>query len=109
MPPVKRPSFYLMTFCLMLVVSAAVGLSEESSLSADPLTAPLLARGWVYLDHVDCDRLQPRAFYELSNERESAEFFTASDGRYLASRPALPEPPYECRPISEPHFIEEIL
>jgi hypothetical protein len=95
-----------MAASFLLFVSAAVGLAGGDE-TADPRTTSLLARGWVSVDHLECPSPSPGSFFEVSGEQGSAEVLALKSG-FLASRAPLPEPPYECRQIHEPHFVEEI-
>ncbi|MGZ3651834.1 MAG: hypothetical protein ACXWR1_08330 [Bdellovibrionota bacterium] len=92
----------------LLVVSGAVSLSSEPAPSSQPPSL-LAARGWAALDQVGCEGLLPGHYYEVGNEETTAEIFAFEEGRFFASRLPLPEAPYACRPINEPHFVEEIL
>jgi hypothetical protein len=102
----KRPSYYLMAACFLLLISAAVGLSGGAA-EEDPALSALRARGWAALDHVECAGLTAGDYFEVSSEKESAEIYYLGASS-LASRAPLPEPPYECRKIPKPHFVEEI-
>jgi hypothetical protein len=97
-----------MAASLLLLVSAAVGLAGGGS-GPPPAERRLLARGWQRADHVACGPLREGAYYEAANEEGSAELLALPEGAALVSRLPLPEPPYDCREITEPHFVEEIL
>jgi hypothetical protein len=92
----------------LLVISGAVGLSGGPAQPFAQMPHQLTARGWSALDQVGCEGLLPGHYYEVGNEESTAEIFAFEEGRFLASRLPLPEPPYACRPIFEPNFVEEI-
>lgn len=91
---------------LALLISAAVGLAGTGP-SADA-GASLRARGWQALDQVACEGLRAGRYYELGNDEATAELLAVPGGGVLVSHLPLPEAPYECREVTEPHFVEEI-
>lgn len=95
-----------MVACLLLVISAAVGLAGPAEEAGGE--AGLRARGWQALDRVTCEGLLAGRYYELGNDDATVELFVAGPDNLWVSRLPLPEPPYECHEIPEPHFIEEI-
>lgn len=95
-----------MAASLLLFIAAAVSLAGGEE-GGDPRAAALLRRGWLPADHLDCAAPAAGSYIEISNEQGSAEVFVLASG-FLVSRAPLPEPPYDCRPVREPHFVEEI-
>ncbi len=96
-----------MAASLLLIISATIGLAGGSQ--ENPELDALLAHGWVWSDRLDCGALRPGTFYEVGNEKSSAEVFFLDLRKQLVSQLPLPEMPYQCREIKKPHFIEEIL
>jgi hypothetical protein len=98
-------SYFLRLACLGLCVAGFLWTQESSHEHAR--IHELLQKGWVWLDQSPCANATEEGFYELSAEERSVEFLRA-DGKILASTENLPEPPYQCSPILEPNFIQEI-
>ena len=80
--------------------SPAAALDEE--------TLYLRARGWLDVSAPECKSLAYQHYYELESMEDSAEIFVSADGNILGAKAPLPEPPYSCRPIPKPNFIQEI-
>jgi len=95
-----------MAASLFLLIAAAVSLAGEEE-GADPSATALLKRGWQRIDHLDCAAPTAGSYFEVSNDQGSAEAFALNTG-YLVSRSPVPEPPYDCRLVRKPHFVEEI-
>jgi hypothetical protein len=91
---------------LSLTVSAALSLSGSATPAGDAAAA-LRARGWQETGHLVCGDLRPGAYYEAGNEESSAELLALPGGGALVSG-LLPDPPYACREIPGPQFVEEI-
>ena len=91
---------------LMILISASLSLADHAS----PNTAQdeLLLRGWQHQDRIACKSLLPGHFYEAGNEESSVEILALKENDFFVSKLPLPEEPYECHPITAPHFIEEI-
>jgi hypothetical protein len=104
--PLARPSAFLMAASLFVLIAAALSLAPGGEAGGD--AAGLRARGWQSADRAACEQLRSGAYYEIGNEEGTVEALALADGSLLASRLPLPEAPYECREIPEPHFVEEI-
>ncbi len=98
-----------MTASLLLVISGALALAPASAPEAAEADS-LLARGWQRTE-IPCGNPSLGRFYEVAHEESgaSAEAYYLGSGLYLASHLPLPSGPLDCREISEPQFIEEIL
>lgn len=104
----RRPSAYLSLAFLALAISAFLSLRGESG-NLDSQSPRLLAKGWAQTDPPACENLK-EGYFELESENSTVELYHSPSGQILSSRPTpWPEPPYHCRPIAKPSFIQEIL
>lgn len=99
-----RPSFYLAATSLALGVSGFLLLPGAAEPSEN--FEALLAHGWQLADSIPCPAVEPGNYFELESESGVAEGFFSPKGQWLVSD--LPEPPFTCRTISRPTFIQEI-
>ncbi|MGE3262783.1 MAG: hypothetical protein AB7K68_13465 [Bacteriovoracia bacterium] len=99
-----RPSFYLAATSLALGVAGFLLLPGTAETPENFET--LLAHGWQLTDSTPCQNLEPGTYFELESESGVAEGFFSLSGQWLISD--LPEPPFLCRKISRPTFIQEI-
>ena len=103
---ILRPSLFLYLACLFLMISAFCKIS--ASREEIPMTESLQKRGWKTLSSSPCANLAPEHFYEAIGETASLEFYLSPSGEILASTESYPDSVYQCHPITEPTFIEEI-
>lgn len=101
-----RPSFYLAASCLALGISGYLILQPPAELETEIST--LLARGWQWNESVRCANAAPGTYFEFESPTSSVEGFFSQSGRWLTALETLPEPPYQCRKISRPTFIQEV-
>ena len=101
-----RPSFYLAASCLALGVSGFLLLPPAAH--SDEQTEKLFAHGWTISESHPCSEMEPGSFFEADSDQVAIEGYFSTTGLILISGSTLPEPPYQCRKIKQPSFIQEI-
>jgi hypothetical protein len=105
--PSGRPSFYLLATSFLLLVAGVMSLQGGDNTKGSR-NADLSSKGWIPWDgSLPCPHAE-ESFFELESEADSLEAYRAGPS-LLVSRPPTPGFTYTCRPVAEPHFIQEIL
>lgn len=106
----RRPSLYLFLSSAFLLVSGILAVAGKDT----PLPSrqkELLEKGWIHWDgELRCAPPSSgnEEFFALESEEDSFEAYR-HQGSVLVSRAPDPGFEYSCRPVSSPHFIQEIL
>lgn len=108
MPGYKRPSFYLLGSSLLLCVGTILSLRGDPLDEVSELTE-LRQKGWT-LSEGNLPSCIGHGFFELESEQHSFEAYRdALSGTAMTSTLPIPGETYDCRPIQNPSFIQEIL